>query len=175
MRKLRVCEHWSKWKSEFPIEFDIKLVHKASSECQIIFSLCFCHVKNDLLPKGKQTFSPFLGKLLINEAIYQLNKYNKTWPNTNLAKTQTLFTVEFYELLEIFWEMYCFNLREVFAFTCIHTLRLQNCGFLYKTGVFSGFKFSASHFINFVFWVFFCFLCEFVDCERKSLGFEGRT
>ena len=102
MRKLRVREHWSERKSEFPIEFDIKLVHKASSECQIIFNLCFSHVKNDLLPKGKQTFSPFLGKLLINEAIYQLNKYNKTWPNTNLAKIQTLFTVEFYELLEIF-------------------------------------------------------------------------
>ena len=30
-----------------------------------------------------------LEKLLITEAIYQLNKYNKAWLNTNLAKTQT--------------------------------------------------------------------------------------
>ena len=53
--------------------------------------------------KGKQTLSHFLEKLLITKAIYQLNKYNKAWLNTNLAKTPTLFTVEFQELLEIFY------------------------------------------------------------------------
>ena len=31
----------------------------------------------------------FLEKLLITKAIYQLNKYNKAWLKTNLAKTQT--------------------------------------------------------------------------------------
>ena len=46
--------------------------------------------------------SHFLEKLLIAKAIYQFNKYNKAWLNTNLAKTPTLFTVEFQELLEIF-------------------------------------------------------------------------
>ena len=56
--------------------------------------------------KGKQTLSHFLEKLLITKAIYQLNKYNKAWLNTNLAKTPTLLTVEFQELLEIFSETY---------------------------------------------------------------------
>ena len=52
--------------------------------------------------KGEQTLSQFPEKLLITKTIYQLNKYNKAWPNTNLAKTPTLFTVEFQELLQIF-------------------------------------------------------------------------
>ena len=55
-----------------------------------------------------------------------------------------------------------------FTFTCIHTLRLQKRGFLYETG------FLPGHTL-FGFWVFFCFLPESVDCERKSLDFEGRT
>ena len=33
--------------------------------------------------------------------------------------------IEFQELLEIFWEMYPFNLGKFFTFTCIHTLHLQ--------------------------------------------------
>ena len=72
--------------------------------------------------KEKQTLSHFLEKLLITKAIYQLNKYNKAWLNTNLAKTPTLFTVEFQELLEMFWKTYCSNSQEFFTFTCIHTL-----------------------------------------------------
>ena len=75
------------------------------------------------------------------KAIYQLNKYNKAWLNTNLAKTPTLFAVEFQELLEIFWETYRFNSREFFTFTCIHTLHLQKRGFLYETGFLPGFEF----------------------------------
>ena len=70
--------------------------------------------------KGKQILSHFLEKLLITKAIYQLHKYNKAWLNTNLAKTPTLFTVEFQELLEIFWETYRFNLREFCTFTCTY-------------------------------------------------------
>ena len=97
--------------------------------------------------KGKQTLSHFLENLLITKAICQLHKYNKAWLNTNVAKTLTLFTVEFQELLEIFWETYRFNSQEFFAFTCIHTLRLQKRGFLYQTGFLPGFKFSKSHFI----------------------------
>ena len=72
--------------------------------------------------KGKQTLSHFLEKLLIIKAIYQLNKYNKAWLNKNLAKTPTLFTVEFQELLEMFWKTYRFNSQEFFTFTCSHTL-----------------------------------------------------
>ena len=52
--------------------------------------------------KGEQTLSHFPEKLLITKAIYQLNKYNRAWLNTNLAKTPTLFIVEFQEWLEIF-------------------------------------------------------------------------
>ena len=37
---------------------------------------------------GKQTLT-LVEKLLITKAIYQLNKYNKAWLNTNLDKTQT--------------------------------------------------------------------------------------
>ena len=66
------------------------------------------------------------------KAIYQLNKYNKAWLNTNLAKTPTLFTVEFQEWLEIFWETYRFNSREFFTFICIHTLRWQKLAFYTK-------------------------------------------
>ena len=123
MIKLRARECWSEWKSEFPSEFNIKLVHKASRAHQIIFNLkykmlpsCFKHFTT----KGKP-LSHFLEKLLITKAIYQLNKYNKAWLNTNLTKTLTLyFTVEFQELLQIFWEMYHFNSRKFFTFTCIY-------------------------------------------------------
>ena len=54
------------------------------------------------ITKGEQTLSDVPEKLLITKAIYQLNKYNKAWLNTNLAKTLTLFFVEFQELLEKF-------------------------------------------------------------------------
>ena len=71
--------------------------------------------------KGEQTLSHFPEKLLITKAIYQLNNYNKAWLNTNLAKTPSLFTVEFQELLEIFWETYRFYSQEFFTFSCINS------------------------------------------------------
>ena len=52
--------------------------------------------------KGEQTLTQFPEKLLITKTIYQLSKYSKAWLNTNLAKTPTLFTVEFQEFLQIF-------------------------------------------------------------------------
>ena len=123
--KLRACEHWSEGKSEFPSEFNTKLVHKASQAYQITFNL-LPSCKKRFTTKGKQTLSHFLEKLLITKAIYQLNKYNKAWLNTNLTKTPTLyFSVEFQELLQIFWETYRFNSPKFFTFTCIDTLRLQ--------------------------------------------------
>ena len=100
-------------------------------------------------------------------AIYQLNKYNKPW---------LLFTVEFQELLVIFWKTYRLNSREFFTFTCIHTLRLQKRGLLYETGFLPGFKF----FTSLLSW-FSCVLCVLlfsfgtIHCERKNLDFEGQT
>ena len=46
-----------------------------------------------------------------------MNYINKAWLNTNLAKTPTLLTAEFQELLEIFGETYRFNLWEFCTFT----------------------------------------------------------
>ena len=51
MIKLRARERWSERKSEFPSEFNIKLVHKDSLVHQIIFNLCFRPVLNVLLPR----------------------------------------------------------------------------------------------------------------------------
>ena len=50
--------------------------------------------------------SHFPEKLLITKAIYQLNKNNRAWLNTNLAKTPTLFIVEFQEWLETSLEIF---------------------------------------------------------------------
>ena len=73
------------------MEFNIK---SSSIFASVVYKTFFA--------KGKQILSHFLEKLLITKAIYQLHKYNKAWLNTNLAKTPTLFIVEFQELLEIF-------------------------------------------------------------------------
>ena len=86
--------------SEFPIEFNIKLVHKASRAYDHFQYLLPSCIKRFTI-KGKQTLSHFLEKLKITKAIHQLNKYNKAWLNTNLARTSTSFTAEFHELLEI--------------------------------------------------------------------------
>ena len=100
-------------------------------------------------------------------AIYQLNKYNKPW---------LLFTVEFQELLVIFWKTYRLNSREFFTFTGIHTLPLKKRGLLYETGFLPGFKF----FTSLLSW-FSCVLCVLlfsfgtIHCERKNLDFEGQT
>ena len=146
--RFRAREWWSKWTSEFPIEFNIKLVHYALRAYQIILNLCFCLVSNILLPRGEQTLSHVPEKLLITKALSLLiNKSNKAWLNTNLAKTPNLFTVEFQELLQIFWETYHFNSQEFFIFTCVHTLHLQKLGFLYETR-FLRLKFSTAHLIN---------------------------
>ena len=45
-------------------------------------------MKKFLLPRENKPCH-FLEKLLITQAISQLNKYNKDWLNTNLAKTPT--------------------------------------------------------------------------------------
>ena len=85
--------------------------------------------------------------------------------NTNLAKTPNLITVEFQELLEIFWETHRFNSRDFFTFTCIHTLGLQKRGFLTKQ------DFSRAWAL-FVFWTFF--FCFWIDWLRiKEPRFRG--
>ena len=146
MIRFRAREWWSKWTSEFPIEFNIKLVHYALRAYQIIFNLFFCLVSNILLPRAEQALSHVPEKLLITKALSS-NKSNKAWLNTNLAKTMNLFTTEFQELLQIFWETYRFNSWELFAFTCFHTLHLQKRGFLRETGFFC-LRFSTAHFID---------------------------
>ena len=134
--RLRVRERWSEWKSEFQIEFNIKLnwfIHKRFANLSNHFQF--------LLPLSIKRFST-KGQQI---AIHQLNNYNKAWMNTNLAKTPTLFTVEFQELLEIFWGTYLFNSQEFFTFCCIHSYSsLAKHGFLYETGYPPGFKFSSS-------------------------------
>ena len=62
----------------------------ASRTYQIIFNFLLPSSIKRLGTKGEQI------------AIHQLNNFNKAWMNTNLAKTPTLFTVKFQELLEIF-------------------------------------------------------------------------
>ena len=42
--RFRARELWSEWMSEFPIDFNIKLVHYASLAYQMIFNLCFSRV-----------------------------------------------------------------------------------------------------------------------------------
>ena len=42
--RFRARELWSEWTSEFPIDFNIKLVHYASLAYQMIFNLSFCRV-----------------------------------------------------------------------------------------------------------------------------------
>ena len=146
MIRFRAREWWSKWTSEFPIEFNTKLVRYTSWAYQIIFNLCFCLVSNILLPRGEQTLSHVQERLLITKSL-SLNKSNKAWLNTNSAKTMNLFTTEFQELCQIFWETYCFNSWELFTFTCFYTLRLQKRCFLHETG-FLRLRFSTAHFID---------------------------
>ena len=144
-RRFNARERWSEWKSEFPIQFNTKLVHYASRAYQIMSN----HFQS-LLPscikrfttKGEQTLSDVLEKLLITKAIYQLNKYNKAWLNTNLAKTLNLFTVGFQESLQIFWEKIHRNFLP-----CIRTLRFRTRGFLHETG-FLRLSFSTTRFIH---------------------------
>ena len=117
--RFRARKWWNECMSEFSIEFNVELVH------------------GTLRGRIKKLF---WNVWQITKEIYplSLNNYNKAWLNTNLAKTPNLFTVEFQELplLQIFWETYRFNSREIFSFTCIHTLRLQKCGFQHETGFF---------------------------------------
>ena len=69
-----------------------------SNHFQSLLPSCIKHFTTE----GEQALSDVPEKLLITKAIYQLNKYNKAWLNTNLAKTPNLFTVEFQESLQIF-------------------------------------------------------------------------
>ena len=55
------------------------------------------------------------------KAIYQLNKYNKAWLNTNSAKTPTSFTVESRNCLKYSEKRIASIHGNFFTFTCIHT------------------------------------------------------
>ena len=83
----------------------------------------------------------------------------------NLDKT-TLFTIEIQELLEIFWQTYCFNSQDFFTFTCIYSfsslakmcLSIQN---------------KVSPRLEVFLECSLGFLSESIDCEQKSLDLEG--
>ena len=85
----------------------------------------------------------FLEKLLITNAIYQLNKYNKAWLNKNLAKTPTSFRncLKYSENRNIQSD-FPYNCKFIANFGFIYTP-----GFLYETGFLPGLKFSTSHII----------------------------
>ena len=61
---------WSEWKSEFPIQFKIKLVHNISQAYQInqFQSLLPSRIKRSIT-MGEQTLSHFQEKLIITKAI----------------------------------------------------------------------------------------------------------
>ena len=81
-------------------------------------------------------------------------KYNKAWLNTNLAKTLT--------------EKHIASIHRNSPPVAFILFACKNLAFYTKQ------DFSRGHTL-FGFSVFFCFLSESVDCERKSLDFEGRT
>ena len=85
----------------------------------------------------------FLEKLLITNAIYQLNKYNKAWLNKNLAKTPTSFRncLKYSENRNIQSD-FPYNCKFIANFGFIYAP-----GFLYETGFLPGLKFSTSHII----------------------------
>ena len=85
----------------------------------------------------------FLEKLLITNAIYQLNKYNKAWLNKNLAKTPTSLRncLKYSENRNIQSD-FPYNCKFIANFGFIYTP-----GFLYETGFLPGLKFSTSHII----------------------------
>ena len=85
----------------------------------------------------------FLEKLLITNAIYQLNKYNKAWLNKNLAKTPTSFRncLKYSENRNIQSD-FPYNCKFIANFGFIYTP-----SFLYETGFLPGLKFPTSHII----------------------------
>ena len=69
-----------------------------------------------------------------------LNEYNKASLDINLAKTPNLFTVEFQELLQIFWETYRLNSWQFFPPLAFIFFACENVDFYTKQ------DFSASSF-----------------------------
>ena len=69
-----------------------------------------------------------------------LNEYNKALLDINLAKTPNLFTVEFQELLQIFWETYRLNSWQFFPSLAFIFFACENVDFYTKQ------DFSASSF-----------------------------
>ena len=97
-----------------------------------------------------------------------LNKYNKAWLNTNLAKTPTSFRncVKYFENRNIQSD-FSYNCKFIANFGFIYTP-----GFLYETGFLPGLVgLKVFHFTHYL-----CSECSFVlFLERKSLDFEGRS
>ena len=110
------------------------------------------------------SFSIIFGIL---EGLFQVFWYPTTPPGQP--------SIEFQELLEIFWEMYPFNLGKFFTFTCIHTLHLQKKWLSTWNRISPGLQ--VFH-IPLCPWLIACslgFLSESIDCKQKSFNFEGHT
>ena len=102
-----------------------KLIKSFLTFASVVYKMFYYQRRTNLVTLSRRALNDWSNLLI--------NKYSKVW---------LLFTVEFQELVEIFWETYRLNSREFF----ILTFRLQKRSFLYETGILPGFKFFTSHF-----------------------------
>ena len=130
-----------------------KLIKSFLTFASVVYKMFYYQRRTNLVTLSRRALNDWSNLLI--------NKYSKVW---------VLFTVEFQELVEIFWETYRLNSREFFTFLLF---ACKNVAFYTKQEFFQVLNFS--HHTLVVAWVFFCFLSESIDCERKSLDFEGHT
>ena len=90
-KSTRVVKWMEEWISNW-VQFESgeKLFVSALNHFQSLLLSCIKHFTT----KREQTLSHSPEKLWITKAIYQLNKCNKGWLNTNLAEIPTLFTID---------------------------------------------------------------------------------
>ena len=132
--------------------------HASVGVNQIIFSLGFRRVRSLLVVY--RTFDRLL------------NKYNKAWLNTNLAKTPTSFRncVKYFENRNIQSD-FSYNCKFIANFGFIYTP-----GFLYETGFLPGLlKFSTSHIICVVSVRLFSFWNERALISKAVLEIEANA
>ena len=113
-----VGKRWSEWKSEFQIEFNIKLnwfIHERFANLSNHFQF--------LVPTSVKRFST-KGEQI---AIHQLNNYNKALINRNLAKTPTLFTQAVYVMTHTgSWVKLLLSLISIVKRSTSHLVREMN-------------------------------------------------
>ena len=130
-----------------------KRIKSFSTFASVVYKMFYYQRRTNLVTLSRRALNDWSNLLI--------NKYSKAW---------FLFTVEFQELLEIFWETYRLNSREFLTFLLF---AYKNVAFYTKQEFSQVLNFSRNTLV--VAWMFFCFLSESIDCERKSLDFEGHT